>query len=171
MSIGTPYYQEGSTVVCSEVYKVPYDRVFALHTLRNMAQERNDARLVRNPALHAYRGQSGLLGRTVRYISRFWTESFVPPDSPVCLGRQSGTPGQSGLLHRTVRCIFGFETEGQTCLHIGHLMSLERSNIAMLLGWSGVVRSSENPLKMIVKMLTHMHIVVFTWWCWHICKG
>ena len=50
-------------------------------------------------------------------------------------------------------------------------MPLERSNIAMLLGSSGVVRSSENPLKMIVKMLTHMHIVVFTWWCWHICKG
>ena len=19
-------------------------------------------------------------------------------------------------------------------------------------------------------MLTHMHIVVYTWWCWHICK-
>ena len=50
-------------------------------------------------------------------------------------------------------------------------MPLERSNIAMLLGSSGVVRSSENPLKMIVKMLTHMHIVVFIWWCWHICKG
>ena len=41
--------------------------------------------------------------------------------------------------------------EGQTCLHIGHLVPLERSNIAMLLGSSGVVRSSENPLKMIVK--------------------
>ena len=50
-------------------------------------------------------------------------------------------------------------------------MSLERSNIAMLLGSSGVVRSSENPLKMIVKMLTHMHMVLFTWYCWHICKG
>jgi hypothetical protein len=24
---------------------------------------------------------------------------------------------------------------------------------------------------MIVKMLTHIHIVVYTWWCWHICKG
>jgi hypothetical protein len=24
---------------------------------------------------------------------------------------------------------------------------------------------------MIVKMLTHMHMVVYTWWCWHICKG
>ena len=34
-----------------------------------------------------------------------------------------------------------------------------------------MVRSSENPLKMIVKMLTHMHIVVYTWRCWHICKG
>ena len=20
-------------------------------------------------------------------------------------------------------------------------------------------------------MLTHMHMVLFTWWCWHICKG
>jgi hypothetical protein len=25
--------------------------------------------------------------------------------------------------------------------------------------------------KMIVKMLTHMHMVFYTWWCWHICKG
>ena len=25
--------------------------------------------------------------------------------------------------------------------------------------------------KMIVKMLTHIHIVVYTWWCWHIYKG
>ena len=23
---------------------------------------------------------------------------------------------------------------------------------------------------MIVKMLTHLHIVVYTWWCWHIYK-
>jgi hypothetical protein len=30
---------------------------------------------------------------------------------------------------------------------------------------------SDNPLKMVVKMLTHLHIVVYTWWCWHICKG
>ena len=50
-------------------------------------------------------------------------------------------------------------------------MPLERSNIVMLLGLSGVVRSSENPLKMIVKILTHMHMVLFTWCCWHICKG
>ena len=20
-------------------------------------------------------------------------------------------------------------------------------------------------------MLTHMHMVVYTWWCWHFCKG
>ena len=20
-------------------------------------------------------------------------------------------------------------------------------------------------------MLTHLHLVVYTWWCWHICKG
>ena len=25
--------------------------------------------------------------------------------------------------------------------------------------------------KMIVKMLTHIHMMVYTWWCWHICKG
>ena len=56
-------------------------------------------------------------------------------------------------------------------MHIGHLVPLERSNIAMLLGSSGVVRSSENHLKMFVKMLTHIHIVVYTWWCWHIYKG
>ena len=24
---------------------------------------------------------------------------------------------------------------------------------------------------MIMKMLTHMHMVLFTWCCWHICKG
>jgi hypothetical protein len=23
---------------------------------------------------------------------------------------------------------------------------------------------------MIVKMLTHIHMVVYTWWCWHIYK-
>ena len=27
-----------------------------------------------------------------------------------------------------------------------------------------------NSLKMIVKMLTHVHMEVYTWWCWHICK-
>ena len=61
--------------------------------------------------------------------------------------------------------------EWQTCLHIGHLVPLERSNIAMLLGSSGVVRSNENPLKISVKMLTHMHMLLVTWWCWYICKG
>ena len=25
--------------------------------------------------------------------------------------------------------------------------------------------------KMIVKMLTHIHMVEYTWWCWHIYKG
>ena len=24
--------------------------------------------------------------------------------------------------------------------------------------------------KMIVKMLTHIHMMVYTWWCWHIYK-
>ena len=25
--------------------------------------------------------------------------------------------------------------------------------------------------KMIVKMLTHIQMMVYTWWCWHIYKG
>ena len=25
--------------------------------------------------------------------------------------------------------------------------------------------------EMIVKMLTCIHMVVYTWWCWYICKG
>ena len=25
--------------------------------------------------------------------------------------------------------------------------------------------------KMFVKMLTHIHMVMYTWWCWHIYKG
>jgi hypothetical protein len=28
-----------------------------------------------------------------------------------------------------------------------------------------------NPLKMFVKMLTHVHKVVITCWCWHIYEG
>ena len=28
----------------------------------------------------------------------------------------------------------------------------------------------QNTFKMIVKLLTHMHMVLFTWCCWHICK-
>jgi hypothetical protein len=57
-------------------------------------------------------------------------------------------------------------------LHISHLVSLERSNFAYVLGLSGeasrVPNSSE---KMIVKMLTHVHKVVISCWCWHICEG
>jgi hypothetical protein len=40
----------------------------------------------------------------------------------------------------------------------------------MLLGSSGVASARENPLKNIWKMLAHMHMLVYTWWCWHICK-
>ena len=29
---------------------------------------------------------------------------------------------------------------------------------------------SANPMEMIVKMLTHLHMRCFTWWCWHVCK-
>ena len=25
--------------------------------------------------------------------------------------------------------------------------------------------------EIIVKMLTHIHMMVYTWWCWHIYKG
>ena len=54
-------------------------------------------------------------------------------------------------VHDRIYDRWPYYQEGQTCLHIGHLVPLERSNIALLLGSSGVVRSSENPLKMIVK--------------------
>jgi hypothetical protein len=26
-------------------------------------------------------------------------------------------------------------------------------------------------MKMFVKMLTHLHMLLITWWCWHICEG
>ena len=74
-------------------------------------------------------------------------------------------------VHDRIQDRWPYYQEGQTCLHIGHLVPLERPNIVMLLGSSGVVRSSENPLKMIMKMLTHMHLVLFTWRYWHSCKG
>ena len=28
-----------------------------------------------------------------------------------------------------------------------------------------------NPLENICQKLTHMHKMVITWWCWHICKS
>jgi hypothetical protein len=28
-----------------------------------------------------------------------------------------------------------------------------------------------NSLKIIVKMLIYIHMVVYTWWCWHIYEG
>ena len=28
-----------------------------------------------------------------------------------------------------------------------------------------------NPLENVCEKLTHIHMVVYTWWCWHICKG
>jgi hypothetical protein len=37
-----------------------------------------------------------------------------------------------------------------------------------MIEWHG--KKSANPLKNICEKLTHMHIVVYTWWCWHICK-
>jgi len=29
----------------------------------------------------------------------------------------------------------------------------------------------EKAYKNHCEMLTHMHMVVYTWWCWHFCKG
>ena len=41
-----------------------------------------------------------------------------------------------------------------------------------MLGLNGAVRASEKHSKKIfVKMLIDMHMVAYTWWCWHICKG
>jgi hypothetical protein len=28
-----------------------------------------------------------------------------------------------------------------------------------------------NPLGNVCEKLTHVHKLVNTWWCWHICKG
>jgi hypothetical protein len=43
--------------------------------------------------------------------------------------------------------IWPYYQEGKTCLHIGHLVSLELSNFASLLGSSGVVIWVTNPLE------------------------
>jgi hypothetical protein len=47
----------------------------------------------------------------------------------------------------------------------------EWSNFALLLGLSGVASWVTNPLKNICEKLTHVHKMLYTWWCWHICKG
>ena len=45
-------------------------------------------------------------------------------------------------------------------------MQLELSNFAYVLGSSGVASREANSFgKMFVKMLTHLHKVVYTWWC------
>jgi hypothetical protein len=64
---------------------VPYDRVFALHTLRNMAYERKDAHIMRFP--------TSRLNRTVRFVR---PDSPAPPDSPVAYIGQSGLSPASG---------------------------------------------------------------------------
>ena len=57
-------------------------------------------------------------------------------------------------------------------MHIGHLVPLERSNFAYVLGSSRVADERLTPLgKNVCEMLTHMHMVVYTWWCWYIYKG
>ena len=61
-------------------------------------------------------------------------------------------------VHDRIYDRWPYYQEGQTCLHIGHLVPLERSNIAMLLGSSGVVRASENSLKNICENANrHVH--------------
>jgi transposase len=43
-------------------------------------------------------------------------------------------------VHDRVYDRWPYYQEGQTCLHIGHLVSLERSNFPYVLGSSGVAR-------------------------------
>ena len=50
-------------------------------------------------------------------------------------------------------------------------MPLVWSNFASSLGSSSVASWVTNPLENICEKLTHIHMVVHTWWCWHICKG
>ena len=70
----------------------------------------------------------------------------------------------------------GFRIDGRTikrdktCLHIDHLVPLEWSKFASLLGSSGVVNWVTYPLENICENITHMHKMVNTWRCWHICK-
>jgi hypothetical protein len=66
-------------------------------------------------------------------------------------------------------------------LHIDHLVPLERSNIAMLLGSSGVVKRVKIPFKNVCEILTHSsyggtlmglaHLQRgrrFGWWFWFV---
>ena len=46
-------------------------------------------------------------------------------------------------------------------------VKLDRSFLHMHLGSSGVI----NSLKNVCEKLTHLHKGLYTWWCWHICKG
>jgi hypothetical protein len=50
-------------------------------------------------------------------------------------------------------------------LHIGHLVPLEQSNFAYVLGLSGMVKRVLILWKNICEKLTHVHKVVITWWC------
>ena len=55
--------------------------------------------------------------------------------------------------------------ERQTYLHIGHLVPLEWSNFACMLGSSGVEKRVLILWKNICEKLTHVHKLVNTWWC------
>ena len=77
---------------------------------------------------------------------------------------------QGILFHQSQACIevydwvqdrWPYYQYGQTCLHIGHLVPLERSNFAYVLGSSGVVKRVLILWKNICEKLTHMHKVVY----------
>jgi len=54
---------------------------------------------------------------------------------------------------------------GQTCLYISHLVPLEQSNFAYVLGSSDVASGEANTFeRKFVKMLTHLHMLVHIWW-------
>jgi hypothetical protein len=54
---------------------------------------------------------------------------------------------------------------GETCLHIGYLVPLEKSNFAYVLGSSGMVKRVLILWKNVCEKLTHVHKVVIPWWC------
>ena len=89
----------------------------------------------------------------------------------ICKGEEVGVVNQHREVDDQVQDRWLYYQEEQTCLHVGHLVPLERSNFAYVLGSSGVVISVINSLKNVCEKLTHMHKMVNTWWCQHICKG
>ena len=57
---------------------------------------------------------------------------------------------------------------GETRIECGYQSATRCSNsLHMHLGSSGVL----TPLGNDCEKLTHIHMVVYTWWCWHFYKG